>query len=174
MKTLLASLLMVTACGNLSDLSETKPMLKLSIFGVNESPDTAEGNSTPRFYELSLQGLNLRTTDGETISFAPEQTETYRVINRPQIIYEKDITEYAGTEFDRLTVLLDPEVTVGGKFASDHALTLSDSTISYEQSFSAKKSSDLEFGVKIQWMNTLTEGDSSETVAIPSFEVIDR
>lgn len=153
------------ACGN--PLEPKGQMLDLVVFGVYKAPEGAGGNFSPKFYEMTVQQISLHGVDGETIIFEPGRSgKDLRIIDRPQIVYSKDISDYEKMSFISATVVFDADVVVGGKYQSDYPLSLTSNSVSTTEPFTIGKSQGLRMTTKIEWRNTIVRDEQAEMESI--------
>jgi len=166
------SLFLITSCGNGLSLT-TKQEIEVVIYGVNTAPESATGTQSPQFYELQFVNLVLITSDAEPVTFTPTTTETYKVINRPQIVYAESVSDYEGTEFSSAAATFTETVTVGGKYSTDYSLTLTNPVFDVAKSFSVETGKGLKMTVLVNWKNTVIRDETAGTEEIqqPEFSV---
>jgi hypothetical protein len=163
---------LIAGCGDLGSLSDSGK-LRVVVYGVYTAPESATGNATPEHYELSFSRLQLTQSTGTIVDLSPATTETLRIIDRPQIVYESDLKDYVDSSFSNVSLLFDSQVLVGGKYNSGYDLTLSDPLISEAAEFTVYEGEDIEIAVMIQWRNTIERDTEakSESVQAPTFDV---
>jgi len=165
-------LILATSCGNGLSLTNEQE-IEVVIYGVNTAPDSATGNQSPQFYELQFVNLILNQTSGDPVTLTPSSTETYKVINRPQIVYSESISDYESVEFSSAAATFTDAVVVGGKYRSDYTLTLTDPVFEVTEAFSVEKGKGLKMTILINWNNTVVRDETAETEEIqqPTFDV---
>jgi prophage tail gpP-like protein len=164
---LLASL---TACGTSLTL---KTGLQLVMTGVLDQAVGATGNADPKYEGFVLKSAAFTAPGGTTVSMYDGPDLSLRIIDRPQIIADKDLTSYANESITDVVVVFGSTVTAGGKYSDDLAATLTNPTQTYSQAISVTQDSMQQLTINVQWENSITRDDSakSETLQEPSFEL---
>lgn len=164
----------VLGCGGLS--LENKTYLTVKMVGNLVAPSTATGGQYPAWQEYTLQGVYLSPDpeSGEVLSLFNEDPKTYKIVSRPQIIYQKEIpSTWVGKSFESLILRFDTGVTAAGKFRDDYQIVLDSSDIIYETSFMVEEGRGIVVTVNVNWKNTITRNDDTdtETWTLPDFVV---
>jgi hypothetical protein len=141
--------------------------------GVFERTPDGVGNAEPKRVVFTLEGVDFIKDDGTTLDlWEGAESTTHRVISRPQIVFEKTISDYAGTTFTGLRLTFDGSITGAGKYESELAATLPDTTPEFIQTLKVEKGQEMAVTVNIQWKNTITRDSSAspptETMTPPS------
>src|SRR5687768_747468 len=88
----------VLGCSSSSGI-ESDQLLIISMFGAFEAPPEAEGNNEPKYQSYELTDITMTTADGtEVIDLYDIEPKTVRIINRSQIIYDLDASDYEEEE----------------------------------------------------------------------------
>lgn len=158
----------LSGCSSSSGLSTTQE-LKIEMYGVNVAPEGAAGDITPKWQSYTLTGVTFTSEDGSEVSTLYDGTDpqTYRIVNRAQLIYTKDITDLAGTTFSDATITFEAAVTGGSSESEDHSFTLSAPSLSVGVPFTIDEGKNRTLVIQIQWKNTV----SGETMSEPSFSI---
>lgn len=164
--------LAVQGCSSQS-LTASTELLKVSMVGVFERTPDGVGNAEPKRILFTLKGMEFLNDDGTTVDLWEGADEmTYRVISRPQIVFEKKISDYVGTTFMGLRLTFDETITGTGKYESDLDASLADPRPKFFQSLKVEKGQEMVITVNIQWKNTITRDSSvsppTETMTPPS------
>jgi len=148
----------------------TTQELTVEMFGVFKVPEGAEGNASPKFYEITFVSILLG--GDEELEYAPEATSALRIIDRPQVVFREDVEKYDGTSFTSATVTLESAVVAGGKY-SNYDLTLTDPIITKTEDFGIKTGKGVHVIIKVEWQNTIDRDRDAETEAVvePTFEL---
>lgn len=164
--------LAMQGCGSQS-LTATTELLKVSMVGVFERTPDGVGNAEPKRILFTLKGLEFLNDDGTTVDlWEGEDETTYRVISRPQIVFEKKISDYVGTTFVGLRLTFDDTIKGAGKYESDLDASLADPRPKFIQSLKVEKGQEMSITVNVQWKDTITRDSSlsppTETMTPPS------
>jgi hypothetical protein len=164
--------LAVQGCSSQS-LTPTNELLKVAMVGVFERTPDGVGNAEPKRILFTLKGLEFLNDDGTATDLWDGADETtYRVISRPQIVFEKKISDYVGTTFMGLRITFDETVKGAGKYQSDLDASLADPRPKFIQSLRVEKGQEMVITVNIQWKDTITRDSSvsppTETMTPPS------
>jgi hypothetical protein len=154
-------------------LTATSELLKVSMVGVFERTPDGVGNAEPKRILFTLKGMDFLKDDGTTVDIWEGADETtHRVISRPQIVFEKKISDYVGTTFMGLRLTFDETITGAGKYESELAASLPDPRPKFIQSLKVEKGQGMAITVNIQWKDTITRDSSAtpptETMTPPS------
>jgi hypothetical protein len=163
---------LLTGCSDTFSLS-LKEKLLVSMVGIFEAPEGAEGNSEPRSMSFTLEKVTLIAEDGSETEMYEDDPAEFAIINRSQIIAEADAADYVGDSFSGIRVTFSPDVTVVGKVDDSMVVTLTQSDLLYSEAFTFEKAKELRFNIKTQWKNTITfdEAANTETAVPPSFDL---
>jgi hypothetical protein len=146
------------------------------MYGIFDAPSSAEGDSAPRWqtYLLDEVRATYQTKTGETwgpaesVVLKSSLDRTLKILDRPQIIYEKDLSKYDGKRFRSITLIFDPTVVIAGIEKSNHELTLSSGEIAWEGAKTFNEAKGFDLTIKVQWNNTV-DTSGTETVSAPEF-----
>jgi len=165
-----ALLSLLSGCGDTFSLS-LKEKLLISMIGVFEAPDGAEGNGEPRSMSFTLENVTLMAEDGAEIDLYEGEPAAFAIINRSQIIAEADVTDHVGESFSGIRVSFAPDAVVTGKVTDKIAVTLPQPELMYSQAVTIEKAKELRLNIKTQWKNIVTRDDSTKTESAvpPSF-----
>lgn len=163
----------LSACSSALD---TTSFLTIKMLGNLEAPADAEGTNDPRWQGYTLEGVYLIPETGDALSLYSDAPHEYKIINRSQIIYKKEVdSDWLDVNFSALTVQFDQTVTGGGKYSDSHELTLETGSISYSTPFTFKKGQGLTAVINVNWKNTMTRNEEvdppTESMALPEFDV---
>ena len=175
---LIAVLLMGSFIQSCSDLVKNTKYLTVRVVGVPVAPEGATGSYDPIWQEYTMEGVYLSPdpdADGELSLYSGDPT-AFKVIDRPQIIYKREIPSgWVGEKFDSLFVRFSTSVTAAGKYADDYKLELLESDIGNAEGFTVEKGQGIAATINIQWKNTVTRDDASvppiEDWIVPTFDV---
>jgi hypothetical protein len=152
-------------CGSLVE----DQVLDIEMYGVAKTPTGAIGDDDPEFQEYRLLQVSFVNADGATFTtlFNNEDERTFRIIDRPQIIFSKDISELEGQSYAGLQVVFDPGVTGGDQKRPELSFTMSQPSQQLNEALTIEKAKSLEVQIKLNWANTLSEAGMSE----PTLEI---
>lgn len=157
----IASVLM-TACGLSTD---TTQYLSIQMYGVSEAPASAAGNASPVWQNYSLTKVDMMNADGSeatTLFDDAASPKTAKIVNRPQLIYQKDVTDLAGNDYSAIQLTFDTAVTGGSKNSSDHTFTLTTGVQTLTQNFTIEDGKDKTLTVQLRWLNTVQDTTMQE------------
>lgn len=164
-KLTITSLLFLTGCGL---TGETKQYFILEMMGVGEAPATATGDTSPKWQQHTLFGVELLSQDGTentTLFSDTENPRVAKIANRPQIIYSKDVSAQKNTTFSAVNVKFSTTVTGASKNSEDHTLTMAKDTFTLTEEFTLEEGKDKTLMVEVKWLNTV----SGDTMQEPEF-----
>jgi hypothetical protein len=164
-------LLGTSGCGVSTEVED--PNLTVEMYGIFEAPSSAEGDSAPRWqtYLLDEVRATYEADDRagvESVVLKSNLDRTLKILDRPQIIYEKDLSKYDGKRFRSITLIFDPTVVIAGIEKSNHELTLSSGEIVWEGAKKFNEAKGFDLTIKVQWNNTV-DTSGTETVSAPEF-----
>lgn len=151
----------LSGCGAFSD--ETK--LEIQMYGIARAPETATGDRDPQFQTYEFTSISLLSAEGDFDLL--EEAESFKIVDRPQIILDKDMNEQIGKAYTGINVVLSPDVVGGDSQAPELSFTLSNPTLALEQAIDIEEGKSKTITVKLIWANTI----GSEAMTEPSFEI---
>lgn len=164
----------VSLCGcSAASLTSQDASLSVIMAGVFERSPDAAGNAEPKQIKFTLKGVDLIKEDGSAIDlWAGAEETTYRVVSRPQKIFEGSLADYVGQSFASLKLTFDPVVTGSGKYEDALDATLADDTPDFFKTLPVAKGKTLKVTVHVQWKDLImrdTEASPpTETMTPPS------
>ena len=161
------TLLCLMGCG--SSVKVGKQIFNIHIFGTSVAPDGATGNKDPIWQKYTLTGvsfLNTDSTDATVLYDGLKAAET-TVVDRPQIIYSKDIGTYNAKSFAGITASFTPTVTGAHDKKVDYTFTLPSPTMQISQAFKVETGKGLDLTITINWKNTV----SGDTMEPPNYDL---
>jgi len=159
----------ILSCG-LDDLAGTQN-LTVEMAGTFVAPDSATGNAVPRNIIFTLTGISMREKDTQTeVAMLENATTTVTVINRPQIIFEKNVKSLKGTTYDQFTASFSNEITISGKFNAT-PLTQLDGTIVLTKEFTIEEAQGVKVTIAVNWKDIITSDTvaKTDTVTDPTY-----
>lgn len=154
------------ACGAVS----TDQVLKVTMYGVSKAPAQAAGDREPDFLSFQLNDVQLLGKSGAgptDLLIDEEEPKVYRIIDRPQVIFEKAIADLEGESFDGIVLRFAATVEGGDSQASSLSFTMANPDISLNQELLVEKAENLECTIKLNWGNTLTD----ESLGEPDYNI---
>ncbi len=145
-----------SSCGAFSDSTE----VEVQMYGIASAPSTATGDQDPQFQTYEIQSIVLSSPDGDVSIL--DQAESFKIVDRPQIVTSFDAADLAGRSFTGYTVTFGSTVTGGDKDQPNLSFTLTTVTQSLTQTLEIKEGSTLNLAIKLNWGNTLASGAMSE------------
>ncbi|MBF0443283.1 MAG: hypothetical protein HQK54_15345 [Oligoflexales bacterium] len=161
-------LLFISGCSDLTlSLAQN---LKVTMYGIATSPASAEGTIDPIWQEYTLRAINFLGSD-ETTNYnvySGENAEVKRIVNRPQLIFEKDIADINKTSFSWFTLTFDGAVPGASQKSETLTATLADPNLKKKSDFQVTDGKGLEITILIHWKNTISEAGLMQS---PEFEL---
>lgn len=151
----------LSGCGAFSD--ETK--LEIQMYGVPRAPESAAGDRDPQFQTYEVQSITLASPEGDVALLT--EAQSFKIVDRPQIILDKVADDLSGKSFTGLTVVLSPTVVGGDNDEADLTFTLSNPTLALTRSLAIEEGKNTTFIIKANWANTIGSGAMTE----PTFEI---
>lgn len=165
-----ASFVGLTAgCGT---TTTTSPELNVEMVAVFSPPPTATGNVTPISQEYKLEAVNFTDAAG-TVTNMVTEAQSYKIVNRPQIILTAPLSDYKGTSFVKVAVQFSAAIKTSTKTNQDLASSLTTTSQELVYGFLIEETSSVRIIIKAKWGNSVTlDADTGvETVADPVFEL---
>lgn len=161
----LASLAVSGGCGSLV----TEQLLEIQMLGSSQMADDAVGTAHPDYLTYQLTGVALVSEDGATLTtlFNNEEEKIFRIIDRSQTVYTKDISEFDGTTFSGLRLSFAPEVTGGNELLEDLSFTMAQSSLVLTDPLTVETAKSIVVINRLKWGDTISEGELSE----PTYEL---
>jgi hypothetical protein len=147
--------------------------ITIAMTGTFEAPPDAAGNSDPRFEKITLNKVTLNKSDGTTVDASPTDPAEFKILSRPQIIAEKDLTDAVGTTFTSIDFEFAGTVLVTGRYSTDMEVALPNPTPSYSGSFTVEQQKSVRLDISLQWRDTVTRDDSAkqDSATAPAFSL---
>lgn len=172
---LLISVVLISSGCSLDTNVDFSEKLTMSMVGSYESAEGASGNSEPRFVKVTLNSASLTKSDGTNVELYSGEPKEFRIINRPQILLEADMSSYVGETVSAITLSFAPDIIGAGRIEDAMQSSLLNSTVSYQQAYKVEKAIQKRLDVSLQWKNVITLDESvsphSETLGMPSLIV---
>jgi hypothetical protein len=164
------ALVLLSGCGDTFSLSLEEKLL-VSMLGVFEAPEGAEGNGEPRAMSFTLETVTLIAEDATEIELFEDDPTKFDIINRSQIIAEADMADYVGDSFPGIRIGFAADATVVGKIEDNLVVTLSQADLLHSEVFTVEKAKELRLNIKTLWKNIITidEAAGTESAVAPSF-----
>lgn len=160
----------LNACSS-GDALNFSEKLTFTMVGTYIAAEGASGNSDPRFIKVTLVGVSLTKEDGSTVALYEDEPKLFRIINRPQILHEVDMSPYVGQTLSSLTLNFEPSITGGGRVEDAMESSLMTSTVSYQQAYKVEKAIQKRLEVQLLWKNSVALDESvkpnTETLGQP-------
>ena len=163
----LAALTLLVGCG--SSVKVGKQIFSIQIFGVSISPDGATGNEDPTWQKYTLTGVSFLSQNGAeaTALYDGADAAEAQVVDRPQIIYSKDVSAYDSQTFAGITATFAADIVGAFGKKEDYTFTMPQPTLQHDEVFKIEAGKSLDLIVKIDWKNTV--GD--EGMSLPTYDL---
>ncbi|MGE0173531.1 MAG: hypothetical protein AB7T49_12110 [Oligoflexales bacterium] len=154
---------LLTACG-LTSTSATEQTLTIEMAASKTTPDGAEGDVTPKYQNYTITAVNFLSEDGTetTELYGATDGKEYKIIERDQIIFKKDIGDLKGNTYSGITVSFNGDVTGASENSDDHSFILSDPNLVLSEAFTIEKGKSITLYISVLWKNTVLEDAMSE------------
>lgn len=159
----------LSGCG-MTTTTLTNTNLTVEMYGVFQTPAGAQGDSVPKWQTYALEQVTLHLTAGDEDLITDTDPTSVKILDRPQIIFEKSLSKYDDEPMTGITVSFDPVVVVEGQEKSNHALTLDSGDLALDASKTIDAAKGLDLKIKVAWRNTV-DTSGTETVTAPEFEL---
>lgn len=155
-------------CGGLS----TEQLLSIEMYGVSKMPAGATGTRDPKFQIYQLTKVDLVSEDGSstTTLFDNEEERIFRIVDREQLIYSKEIDELVDTSYSSIQLTFAAEVTGGDSEENALGFTMSSPTLTLTQPFAIEKAKDVTVQIKMNWGYTLSDEAMTEPEYVLSMD----
>ena len=162
MKKILLSIcatVLMTGCG-INEIGEQK--LQVFMYGVNQASTGATGSVAPRALNVTLNSISITDTDGTPKVLDSAMSYNTNIINRQQIIFEKDIADLEGNSYTSATLNFASDAVIVGKY-NDLNTTLEDDVAEMviSDAFTIQPGQGVSVYIKIKWANFLTIDDEN-------------
>lgn len=157
------------SCGaSTSSLTGGEQNFVVEMYGVFQAPVGSEGTYEPKWQNYLLTEVYLtKAEDGSTVDLMTDDPATLRIIDREQIIFSADVSEYDGVTFSSLTVVFDPSVVVAGKVSDENIIVLDTGDVTLTQDFAVETARSVTVLLKVKWKNTISEDAAGGEVFYP-------
>lgn len=164
--------LTATSCGSITTTSPS--IFKLRMLATYTQPLGAAGTEAPQSQTFLFKSLSLTQSDGTEVALYASDPITYKVIDRPQLIYSnQDMSAYDGLTFSRATVEFDPSLVITTKKGSNLNLAMDTGTLELEEAFVISKSQSQTLTIKTSWGKTVSRADDgTESATAPTFSMV--
>ena len=166
---LLAAFILSGTMGCGSSTKVGQQIFNVHIYGSAISPDGANGNKDPVWQKYTLTGVSFINAGGAdaTVMYDGTSPQTYQVVDRPQIIFSKNIKDYNAKSFAGITATFSPQITGAEGKKADYTFTLPSPTLELDQDFKIETGKGLDFSIQVQWKNTV----NGDTMSAPAFDL---
>lgn len=147
----------LSGCGITIDADET---LNLYMHGSNYTPSGVDPNNEdaadPLWQEYVLTNVAFDGTGGQVVLYNnSNNVESIRIVEREQLIYEKDISDLEDTVFSSVAITFKSTVVGAYDSKKDYTFTLTDPIISHAEEFTVETGKDLNVRIKVRWRKTV-------------------
>ena len=159
---------LLLGCSNVS--TTQSQTLTIEMYANDETPEGAEGDATPTWEKFTLTGVSFLSEDGSEVTnlFGAEVDKEFKIINRAQIIFRKDVEDLVEVPFSAITVNFDPEVTAASLDNEEATFTLEEPNQILRENFTIEPGKSVVLTVLLHWKNTA----SADGVTNPGFDLI--
>ncbi|SMF76232.1 hypothetical protein [Pseudobacteriovorax antillogorgiicola] len=149
---------------------DTDQFINIEMYGVYTSPTDAAGDTTPQSLEVELTSVALLNASGneQTVLYSGDPVEL-TVVDRSQLIYQKDLADYQDSTFIQTIVTFNTSYIANVKDLDPVTDELSTGTVVSEDSFVVETGKSVTFSLKVSWQNTVL---GTEVVTDPTFELV--
>ena len=159
---LLAAVLTFGACS--ASTTAGQQVLAVEMYGVPQTPAGASGTEDPRYEIYTLSGVEFSDSDGNlTTLYSGADAAEVRIVNRPQIIYSKDIADLNGNTYASAKLTFNATVSAASKTNTDElSFSLTNPSPQHSATFKVEEGKGLVIITKVKWKNTASDGAFSE------------
>jgi hypothetical protein len=141
--------------------------IEVEMYGVVETVEGAAGDRDPSYQTWWLKEVHIVPSEGDPLDFVYDNEGIpFRIVGRPQIIFQHDMSDFMGVEFSRLELVFGDEVLGGDQNIKDKSFTLSQPTLTLTGPFEMKKARKLKALLELSWAKSLSE----ESLLAPGIE----
>ena len=131
--------------------------LQVVMVGTFVQPTDAKGSEDPKSLNFTLNGCGILLSDGEYLDLYQDQDpKQFRIIARPQIIMEADLTAYESKDIGEIRVIFDPTVEGVGKTFKNLSTIMPQPTKTLVQSLKIQAGKTIRLQISVPWKNTIT------------------
>ena len=155
----------LVSCG----ISQDTQMLTIEMLAADIAPEGASGTEDPIYLTLtpvSVVATNQSTDAAIALSLGYE-FEELTIIDRSQIIFETELTDYEGVSLVNLTVNLEAAYKAAGKTVAEKEASLTTTEIVYAGPETVETGKDLSFQITLSWGDILSE----DSLGQPAFSI---
>lgn len=168
---LMGFVLNLVSCG-----LDTDTFLNIDMYGIAVAPTDAGGNTSPYGMTITLASVSAVRSDGSNVSWELAEETEFIIIDRAQRVFQLDLANLEGESYSQINVAINTAYKFSVKDqAADLDGTLSTGAINYTGSAEVETGKDLDFLLKVSWLNTVQVPDDGSTGTIatePTFELI--
>ena len=166
--------LFMSSCNNTA-LTFTEK-LEIAMVGSFNQPPEATGNADPKVLVFTLMGGQVTLGGGAELNlFKDQEPLEFRIIARPQIILESDLSTYLDEEISSVSLTFAPTLGGVGKYSETLTATLTSPRPAYTTATKIQKGQTIRLLISALWKNTVTVDDSTkpptETLSAPSLVI---
>lgn len=150
------------------DIDLGSQTFNLQMFGVETAEEGAAGDASPRALNYSVTALSFTGADGAADLDLPleDPEASYRIAARPQILFTKELSDYAGNSYSGATITFQQAVTGESIAGEPIQFTMATASLTAPP-FTLEKGRDLNIIIKVKWKNSVSADGASE----PGYEL---
>jgi hypothetical protein len=161
--------LLAAGCSRSALDNVTKQILNVEMYAALEIPVGATGSSYPDWQRYTLTSVAFLNSDDDEalVLFDGSTPQTFRIIDREQIIYSREISDYKGESYRGLVITFDPTIVGSSGGKDDYSCTLADPVLVKLQDFTIEEGKGMTIKIKTKWRNTI----SAEGMTPPEYDI---
>jgi hypothetical protein len=164
----------IVGCGSAKLTVDQK--FVVAMVGVFEAPADATGNAEPKYQTYSLEDVSFTMSDGSALPLYTDAAQSFRIVNRSQILFETDISKEVGQTVAAINVQFAATIEGGGKTGATLTATLPSPVLTLNEAFVLEKAQSTRLNIDVQWKNTVTLDSSAdpvtEVMSAPTFLLV--
>jgi len=133
------------------------------------------GDGDPKNQIITITGITLTPSAGDVINlFEGEEATTYTIVDRSQIIFEADLSEYKGSQIAAITLTFQQSALATTPNDKEVAFNLPAATFTHTQDWTVTAAITKRLQIVSQWKNTISVDETSgnESVESPSIKTL--
>lgn len=153
---------LLSGCGGFSE----ETLIEIQMYGVTRAPESATGDRDPQFQSYEVQSITLTSAEGDVVLL--DEVETFKIVDRPQILLSFKADELVDRVFTGMTVVFAATVEGGDNDEPALSFTLTNPSLTLTQAIEIEDGKSKTYSIKANWANTISAGTMTE----PTLELV--
>lgn len=140
--------------------------------GFDDEPSVKpSGDSNPHWLKYTINGISLINSDTSetTVVYDGIDPKEAIIINRPQIIFSKDISDLNGNSYTQATFSFTEELKGQTSESRDFTISMASTILSHTEAITVEEGRGLTFDIRLKWKNTVSATTEQEPEYIISY-----